>query len=490
MSRHLGFAALPLALAVYVVVGCAHAPSVSKASLAKDKHSHAFYSLPKVAFQASIAGEKRTFKAGPATQELIAWEANEGKTCTLAAFMNPDNICYWRLETKKPNTQGAVAVCATDMHYGVPGEASLRFPTPATLTVTAKPDPAEQYAVRLGSQPFEQTEMSMAFSNGVLSSFTAKSTSLVAETLEKVTGDLVNVFTSAAPLGPKSMAPYPRLSALIRQLKDRQDARTRAASLADSAAAVASMDAQIAQLRALAEGVQDMKPFEIKAELEPSTRWPPPGLACNEKDEMANADKGYFTLLTQTSDKESGPLVHLSARLGCGMKNQLDARLVVYAHACSRNAARTLSNRSKPNDNGLRYRVPTTAAAAVRLICKPPLTGECVAGMDVPLSPNVTVPQWGTTLALPRRLGWRAGSLDAKLDASTGALTSINASQQGSLEAALVADAHKDLLARREAASKDSERAALERERAVLEHQVKICEARRTLGLPPGDGCP
>jgi hypothetical protein len=465
-----------LALCGIAIGGCANAPKVVDVNQTDAKHSYAFYSLPKVAFQATVVGEKHSFTPGAITAELTAWRKAEQKKCTYQQLTDPQEICFWRLRSKMPSTDGALASCATDGAYGQRGLALLRIGQAATLTTTSRPDPSQHFAVQLGSQLFEQTEVTLAYSpSGALSSFTAKSTSLVAETLESFLAQSINLSTNTG--APGSITSYPNLTNLVQKLAQLHDDRKIAASRPDSAGALATIDARIAQLRELAEGSTDIKPLDIKVALDPASQWPTQAgeATCNSNGSLLQA---------------SGPVFEIHKGLSCSDDAAFVAQLHLVADACSRSTATAAAGATQEVGEGLRYRFPVTATATIALTCEEPWVGACRNMPKLPVAASVVVPQWGPTLTLPRRLGWRSGSLDAKLDPVTGSLASLNATHQGSLEAALLADAYKDRAASKEAGGKDGERIDLERERAVLEHQVKICEARRLLQLPPGEGCP
>lgn len=492
---------------ILTVVGCAHTPKVTDATAADVSRQKVFYTLPKVAVTATVVAELSTFTPGPLTSELDQWAATEQALCSPADLAKPEHLCFWRLAVKRPSAANAVAACKTTPKSippgWWPGQISLTFAQPAVITTRAKPDATEQYAVYLGAPVFEKTALEMTFSPaGGVSSFSATSTNLIAETAESMFLGLAKRMTVSAEEKTDgdevSTLSIIGLKELAKQLAAERQRRIAAAARPDSEAAVAAIEAEIAQLRALAEGVVTVKPFEITIEHEPCKSAPS---AQNAKTPQICPGRVHEVVDDTTiwREKSSDKGDSLDSRFPCADPIKLHAVSVMTPDADSLSLANTAQEKSKIG-KGLRYRVPVVANGELRVTCSlngdgdnAKRNGRCgvgTTGYSVEYGTPLIVPQWGYVLSLPRNLGWRAGALKATLDPATGALATVSASNEASLGASLVNQSYQALLARQEAGKKDTERAALERERAVLEEQVKICNARVALGLPPGDGCP
>ncbi|HWU52138.1 MAG TPA: hypothetical protein VN153_04915 [Tahibacter sp.] len=460
---------------VVTLTGCAHAPKVVPIANADARTPHAYYTLPKASFTAETVGDLHSFTAGPLTGDLAKWLKDDKASCTYQRLMNPDDICYWRFKIKRRKPADALAACETDSSFKVAGQVSLELKQPLTVTASSVADETQQYAVDISPQLFEKTRIDLAFSPaGSITAFKAESTNLIAQTIESVAADVAAGFTltskqDGAQVRPASVAGK-GLQELVNALARKKRERDVAASRPDSAAALAAIDEEIVRLRALAEGTDVTEPFKIKVDYVPSGR-----------------DSGNYA-------EAVGAEKALQDGWGCTDGFELYAALAIKPDESSAKIADAIGAKAFAAD-GLRYRVPVVAEAALRFTCRKAAAdrnGLCAAasGKSVPFGAQLTVPQWGPTIALPRRMGWGAGAIDAKLDPSTAALLSLSTTSEKSFEAAVLNRVYDSYVARQAAAKKDTERANLERERAVLEDQVKICAARQALGQPPGDDCP
>jgi len=468
-------------IAISLLLGaCATAPRVTPLAKATHNAPVIAYALPKSELGIALVGEMSKFKAGPLTSDLDEWTAERKKdnqACTASELRNEDNICFWNLRVSRRDTEGAAMSCATSPAYGIAGQGSLHFDTPPVITSTTWPDSSQLYAVHLEKPLFQSTELDMKLSaSNTLTSFTAKATNDIAATVEKSLSGAV--FARALHSSPE-VATHGKLDWLIGRLKVLRAERRMAASLPDSNNALATIDAEIAATRALAEGTSKTVPFKLNLKFEPLSA---PG--CGDDDAA--------TRCAIPATGSSNPLLK-SNPLGCLKKSaSLSAIVEVNSFPDSLAVAQAIADHMTKAD-GLRYRQPVEAGVVVRLTCVDS-GGTCAPGVAFSAEGRFMIPQWGPTLALSRNVGWRSGSIAAGLDANTGALTSASATRQGGLLSGLVNEEFVQYKAGQESAAKaaqvDRERVSLERERALLEHQVKICEARRQLQLPVSKDCP
>lgn len=471
-----------------ILAGCASAPKAVKLENANSSNKNGIvtYMLPKSAYTVSATWEKRTYAPGRLTEDLENWLKK--KSCTKADTLNPKSLCFWDLKQAKTPAGSTVLQCKGETNTVI----SLVRTADPILTTTTSWDTSQHYAIELARRPFQSSELQVDYSpTGTLGGYTAKSTNLIAETVEKIAISLADrnfneEVTTAASEQPCDASPA--LCAWVEKLAALEEKRSEVLMGPDPKGASALIDEQIKALRALAEGVERTGPFSIRISLDPPSRdypenTPPTTYAAPAEDK---------TLAKKLRCKEDG-LADTSLSLA---DTSLTFRL--QPKTVEADSIRTVWEKNTVTSPALFYRLPLPATPSIAIKC----TGagvieesRCLAdGGFTSGFPAVVVPQWGPTLALPRTLGWRSGALTAKLDPLTGALTSLSASSQGALEASVLNGLYAADTARRAAeqaaAAKDTERATLERERILLEEQVKICAARRALGQPPGDECP
>jgi hypothetical protein len=438
---------------------------------------------------------------------LEAWlrEKSAGAVrCTGESSFDPGNKCYWGFRSNRPAASGAVAFC--DLASGTlasgPDQRYLFRGDPLTAKTTASPDPNAHFAIDMAPAMFEKLDIGITLdASGVLTDFKVSATNLAAETAQAI---LSTELMPASLLSLSAGTGTDPLQDLVDELAKAEARRKGAFAHPNPGAELAAIDADIVRLRQLAEGRVDEKPFKVSLDTDPN-------------DPMLSKDK---TLQQKVAESDAKNLLGCGAPKcadgkscdACGKCPSMVFRTLLSSSAASTTAAKTAEMHGLQSGS-LRYRVPVRATAGVSVLCErmsietsstgEPATPDCaklkpavdgkpaeLVGTAVPVQGDLLIPQWGPVLALPRSLGWRAGSISAKLDPNTGALLTLSAKNDDSLAAGLVNDAHKAALAREKAANVDEERLAVERESAILQNRVKICAARRDLGLPLGPDCP
>lgn len=471
-----------------MLAGCASAPKAVRVGDldSGNKSSVVTYMLPKSSYTVSTTWEKRTYAPGPLTEELVKWLKGGANNCTAMDAADPESPCYWGFRVARTPAASAILQCDDGKGKSI----SIVRTADPVLTTTASWDTSQHFAIELAKRPFQSSELQVDYSPmGTLGGYTAKSTNLIAETVEKATTEWLGgrVFKmpnrSLRSTGPTPCEGASGLCDLVGQLADLEEKRQQVLMGPDPKAASALIDEQIKALRALAEGEEWVGPFSIRISLDPQP-----------KDYSVGTPMEVY----------AAPAVDtaLARKIGCG-SDKASATLMfrLEPNPGEVQAIESVAKSTNVRSPALFYRLPLPAKPSIAISCKvvPDIeaAGEsrCAQSGGFKTSfPEVMVPQWGPTLALPRTLGWRSGALTAKLDPLSGALLSLNSSSQGSLGASILNGLYTADTARRAAeqaaAAKDTERAALERERILLEEQVKICAARRALGRPPGDDCP
>lgn len=482
-------------LLIVGLAGCATAPKAVRVGDVSTKSVTGIvtYMLPKSAFAVSATWERRTYVPGPLTGELLAWEAESKSLCTADKALSPNSICFWRLS--RAMTPAASTIFQCDGNDGA--VISLVSTADPVLSISASWDTEQHFAILLAKQAFQASELQVDFSPfGTLGGYSAKSTSLIAETVEKVATEVAGqvLFDPTEPeiaSVTDDCANWRSLCALVKRLAALEAGRSQALRGSDPKGASGVIDEQIKALRALAEGTERTGPFSIRIAVDPATK---------ASRVIANVTPDGQASAKSSATYDYAEDASIAKKLRC-MDGFAEAKLTfrLDAKELEEKAIERVEVRSAVNSPALYYRLPVPASPSLSITCSGARVNEasrCTAesGGFKTGFPTVVVPQWGPTLALPRTLGWRSGALAAKLDPLTGALISLNASSQGALEASVLNGLYAADVARRAAekadAGKDHERAALERERVLLEEQVKICAARRALGQPLGDACP
>lgn len=491
--------------------GCAHAPRVIPAGeVTGDADALIYYTLPKAMPVAKWSLTKKTFTAGPYTASLESWTRASKPACDGSRYLDSSDACYWRLESRRPNAATALAACALSTFGGnldaAPKAAYLVADAPPQLSALVQPDFTEQYAVQLSPSAFERLKTQITLTpQGGLMEFTAASTHMAAEVAEAVTSALISGVIKASeatavgvqsttPSDPPRSAPLPDLQALIDALHETEVRRLDALELPDASAALAAIALEQAALKALAEGAVSERTVVVEASA------PALNLQVNsDEDPKVKGDEFVFPTAKTEMD--------LTAQMACAYRDgdrastQPSAKLVLWiapvldSYQSARRAARSTS------DDGLRYRVAVDATGQVVVACSRGMRGRCSQaseplvedrsgpfaamprGARVNVTGNVSVPQWGTTLSLPRRVGWGSGSISAKIDPQLGSLTYVATENTDSLGASVVNNLYAET-------TKDKKTAALMAEQQALDLQVKICASRAALGLPLGQECP
>lgn len=475
------------------LAGCASAPKAVPINDARESNKNGIvtYMLPKMTYSVAATWEKRTYVPGPLTPDLEDWLATNAASCTKTDVFDPESLCAWGLEPALTPASSTALQC-----QGIKGTTiSLVRSADPVLTSTPTWDTSQHFAIELASHPFQQSELQVEYSPiGTLGGYAAKSTNLIAETVEKVaTEALAGVFldpptnaTSATAATTPRCKGSPALCAWVLELASLDKERRKVMMGADPKGASALIDDQIKALRALAEGTERTGPFSIRIGLDPPAKEYKKTVDDSSKVNVPAYDKPTVDAALATTLRCAEGLA--SATLTFGLKpSQAEAE-----------AVKRVFEKNNVEEPALFYRLPLSATPMIAIKCSGGgiSSGSRCAEPDGFTSrfPPVVVPQWGPTLALPRTLGWRSGALSAKLDPNTGALTTLNVSSQGSLEASVLNGLYSADAARRAAeqaaGAEDTERTTLERERILLEEQVRICAARRALGQPPGDECP
>jgi len=484
---------------------CAHSPKVIRSFELKEQSNVTCYSLPRA--DVTVAGTllQKTFYPGPYTAALEAWlksKDNGASSCRGHEMLDPLHKCYWGFRSNRPPTADALAFCdlATGTESTGLNQRYLYRSEPLIAKTSASPDPHAHFAIDMNPSLFEKLETGITVDvSGVITDFKATSTNLAAETAQALISRAVDV--AAFPMEDGGhVNRIDEIQFLVNHLAEAERERLRFFDFPNPAAAVAAIDAKIARLRQLAEGRVDEKPFIVSLDLNPDIARD----VVNKQQSNSTEPKNLLGCAAPTCENggDCG---------SCGICPAISFRTVVTADVDSVRTSETAKSYGLESGS-LRYRVPVRASTAVDLRCwnlaiftdvekktavapctasiSGPDTKPIIIGVSIPVQGPVVIPQWGPTLALPRDLGWRSGSISARLDANTGALLTISAKNDDAVAAGLVNDAYKAALAREKAGGVDEERLAIERESAILQNRVKICLARSELGLPPGPECP
>lgn len=151
-------------------------------------------------------------------------------------------------------------------------------------------------------------------------------------------------------------------------------------------------------------------------------------------------------------------------------------------------ASQTLGKISlQPESGSYVYRVPQRARLAV-LLADDKIGAKAAAIKQA----EAMVAQLGELRQLPRKLGTFSGSYAIKLDAETGALTTLTANADPGDLAGTIASASEVVKARQEAKKAEAEantpEAKLKKERAYLEDQKAVRDLRAELGQTDSSG--
>jgi len=499
------------------LASCAHGPKIVRVSstssgLANQNHQ-VFYSLPRSIVQVELPVKTRTLRCGllhwgAAIQEsdlpislpgkcpdqLDATEFDVGELvydgdslkaserCSPAALFDSTSSCGWKFKPRTLADDGRLLSCNVADPNGSVRTDVIEAGSPRFL-IRSVPDREHIYAVSLKPEAFEKLEFKMGISaHGAPTNFSSTSSSALVEATKTTLGiasgtmarRLLTLDTKSSVLAAVTAAnDQPLVEKLIEPIVNQivvlEEQRVALIQSTDSNPDLLTyITGEQKRLRAILEGDIREKEEKLNLEFNPESQTNGTDGSKVTSDAIVNFSPcGKRTPSAQTSGEFVTAYLILEP-------DTYSEKWIEYQTPTAKEA--------NEGDLGFRFRVPQRASACIRLQLRDQSEPKECRSDDIRSSGPLLVNQLGIVRALPRRIGWGAGSVSAELDPQTGALRVIGSEASGSLQRPFVS-AVTEL-------ERDNELDALQREKTELELRVSICKSRKELGLPAPADCP
>lgn len=494
-------------LVALLVVACAHGPRVIKVEESQTPrldNSHVFYTLPRSLVLVELPVTVRSVERGLLHEWVDADRFAPGREC--AGTPRSDINRRLCLQALRPVRAGR-----SDALFNCPRSGAVVGGPPA-LKAATRPvaDPAHIYAVRMRAGGFETLKARLKLSeHGAPTAFSASGESawlqvtqyLVGAAAGRVWGGEKGIAAAVRTAPSQAVVTVPTVEntlELIERLQRERLNLARAGTLSQASREV--IDAELIRLKQILQGQVVETQVTARLVFDPASAT---GMFA-----ASQPLEGLCPGKTEGDTTTPEPVIAwLSLQALPGHQAFVDR---IRNH--------TVEPR-KPDESGLRYRVPSLATG--RLVLLPVGQSPCAASTAdtadsctcevstterrpcvipapdapacrceaplpdgsrwVPLESSLTIAQGEPVRSLPRRLGFGSGSLEAELDPASGGLTSVGSDGKGAGYGALGTVVDE--------AGTDHELAALEREAKLLQQRKSICDSRRALGMSIPEDC-